>query len=141
MLSPFVYSVEVQFADLDAIGHVNNAVYLRYVESARIAYWLRAVGRPADLSAINVIQARTEIDYRSPAEFGETLEVATRCLSMRRSSFVLAFEIRDRASGRLVAEGRNVMVYYDYPTQRPKTIPEDIRQRIRAADPDVREET
>jgi acyl-CoA thioester hydrolase len=139
MLSRFVMTQDVRFRDLDAIGHVNNAVYLTYVESARIGYWLHVTGC-SGLAAIDIILARVEIDYRSPVVLGETLEVTARCVSMRRSSLVLEFRVEERATRRLVAEARNVVVHYDYAAARSTPIPEPIRARIRAQDPDVQEE-
>ena len=135
----FVLPVEVRFRDLDALGHINNAVYLTYMESARMAWWMRVTGRP-DLRDISMILARTEVDYRSPATFGDRLEVGVRCPSMRRSSFVLEFRVEERGSGRLVAEARKVLVHYDYSTLRSTPIPDDLRARIRAQDPEVRQE-
>jgi acyl-CoA thioester hydrolase len=138
--SPFTIAIEVRFRDLDAIGHVNNAVYLTYIESARVAYWLHVTGRTG-ISAVDIILARAEVDYRSPVVLGETIEVAVRTVSMRRSSFVLAFTMTEKGSGRVVAEARNVAVYYDYAAARSQPIPEGIRDQIRAQDPDVREES
>jgi acyl-CoA thioester hydrolase len=136
----FTIPIEVRFRDLDAIGHVNNAVYLTYIESARVAYWLHVTGRTG-VSAVDIILARAEVDYRSPVVLGETVEVAVRTVSMRRASFVLEFTLTDRASGRIVAEARNVAVYYDYAAQKSRPIPQEIRERIRVQDPDVREES
>jgi acyl-CoA thioester hydrolase len=135
---PFVLPVDVRFRDLDAQGHVNNAVYLTYLESARIVWWQEVTGRP--LAAMGMILARTEIDYRSPAAYGDRLEVGLRCASMRRSSFVLEFRVEERGSGRLVAEGRKVLVHYDYTAGRSIPIPPELRARIRERDPGVREE-
>ena len=103
MSAPFTHPIEVRFRDLDALGHVNNAVYLTYLESARIAYWLH-VTRRSGLDALDMILARVEIDYRSPLSYGEAVDVTVRCASMRRSSFVLEFAARERAAGRLVAD-------------------------------------
>ena len=130
--------IEVRFRDLDAIGHVNNAVYLTYLEQARLAYWAALTGR-ADLRSIDIILARVEIDYRSPVSLGETLDVAVRCVSLRRSSCTLALILTERKSGRLVAEAQNVVVYYDYAAGRSLPIPETLRQRIRELDPEVAE--
>ena len=135
----FVQPVEVRFRDLDALGHVNNVVYLTYMESARIAWWVRVTGRP-DFRDMTMILARTEIDYRAPATYGDRLEVGVRCASMRRSSFVLEFRIEGPGGARLVAEARKVLVHYDYEAARPTPIPPDLRERIKAADPDVRDE-
>jgi len=130
--------IEVRFRDLDAIGHVNNAVYLTYLEQARLAYWAELTGR-VDLRSIDIILARVEIDYRSPVSLGESLDVAVRCVSLRRSSCTLALILTERKSGRLVAEAQNVVVYYDYAAGRSLPIPETLRQRIRELDPEVAE--
>jgi acyl-CoA thioester hydrolase len=130
--------IEVRFRDLDAIGHVNNAVYLTYLEQARLAYWAELTGR-VDLRSIDIILARVEIDYRSPVSLGESLDVAVRCVSLRRSSCTLALTLTERKSGRLVAEAQNVVVYYDYAAGRSLPIPETLRQRIRELDPEVAE--
>jgi len=135
----FVLPIEVHFADLDGMGHINNAVYLTYMESARIAWWMQVTGRRA-LRDVTMILARTEVDYRSPATYGDHLAVGVRCASMKRSSFVLEFRVEERETGRLVAEARKVLVHYDYSALRSVPIPDDLRARIRAQDPEVREE-
>ncbi len=132
----FVFPVDVRFRDLDALGHVNNAVYLTYLESARIAWWLHVTGR-SDLRGIDMILARVEIDYRSPVAFGESLDVGVRCASLGRSSFVVQSSIAERASGRLVAEARKVLVHYDYSAGRSSPIPTELRERLLAQDPDA----
>jgi acyl-CoA thioester hydrolase len=136
---PFVFPAEIRFNDLDGMGHVNNVIYLTYMEGARIAWWLHVTGR-SGLSAVDMILARTEVDYRSPASFGERLEVGVRCASMRRTSFVLEFRVEETGTQRLVAEARKVLVHYDYATARPVPLGPDLRERIRAQDPDVRED-
>ena len=140
MIAPaFTYPIEVRFRDMDALGHVNNAVYLTYLESARIAYWLHVTKR-SGLDALDMILARVEIDYRSPLAYGEALDVTVRCASMRRSSFVLEFKATERAAGRLVAEARKVLVHYDYAASRSLALPPQLRELLRAQDPDVKEE-
>jgi acyl-CoA thioester hydrolase len=135
----FVHTIDVRFRDLDAIGHVNNAVYLTYLEAARIAYWLHVTRRTGVL-ALDIILARVEIDYRSPAAFGETLDVGVRVALLKRSSFVVELLLVERGSGRLVAESRNVLVYYDYAAGRSIPIPAGIRAQILAQDPEARQE-
>jgi acyl-CoA thioester hydrolase len=132
----FRFPVEVRFRDLDALGHVNNAVYLTYLESARIAWWLHVTGRTG-LRGMDMILARVELDFRSPVLYGEALEVGLRCASVRRSSFTVDAAIVERAGGRLVAQARKVLVHFDYAAQRPAPLPEDLRQRLLAQDPDL----
>jgi acyl-CoA thioester hydrolase len=130
------FPIEVRFRDLDSLGHVNNAVYLTYLESARIAWWMHVTGQRG-LGGLDMILARVELDFRSPALYGEVLEVGVRCASVRRSSFSMESDIADRASGRLVAQARKVLVHFDYAMQRSTPLPEDLRQRLLAQDPDL----
>jgi acyl-CoA thioester hydrolase len=139
VLSPFSFQVQVRFRDLDALGHVNNAVYLTYLESARIAYWFHVTGT-STLQDLGMILARVEVDYRSPASLGETLAVSVRCVSIRRASFTMGFEVRETGGGRLVAEARKVLVHYDYAAGKSEPLPAELRRLLRAQDPDLVEE-
>lgn len=107
---PFVYRDTVRFRDLDGMGHVNNAVFFTYMESARIAY-LSSLGAGVNPQQ-SLILARTEADFRSPIAFGEDVEVGVRPSRVGTKSFELEYEVR--ADGRLAAEGKSVLVGYDY---------------------------
>jgi acyl-CoA thioester hydrolase len=132
----YVHPVEVRFRDLDALGHVNNAVYLTYLESARMAFWIHVMKREG-LKGMDMILARIEVDYRSPVSFGESLDVGVRCASIRRSSFVLESRIVERRTGRLVAEARKVLVHYDYEAGKTVPLPAEMRQRLLDQDPEL----
>ena len=121
--SPFVYRDTVRFRDLDGMGHVNNAVFLTYMESARIAY-LSALGA-GDNPLRNLILARAEVDFRSPITFGEDVEVGVRAAKIGNKSFELEYEVR--ADGRLAAEGKSVLVGYDYERGASVEIPAEWR--------------
>jgi acyl-CoA thioester hydrolase len=95
----------------------------------------------AGLEGMDMILARVEVAYRSPVSFGESLEVGVRCASIRRSSFILESRIRERTSGRLVAEARKVLVHYDYGAGKTKPLPADMRQQLLDQDPDLTIET
>lgn len=125
----FRYALDVRFRDLDAMGHVNNAVYLTYLESARIAYWMAITGNP-DLKGLEMILARVEIDYRSAALYGETLDIEVWCPSVGRSSFILEFRITERSTGRLVAEARKVLVSYNHALGQSRPVPENLRKQL-----------
>jgi acyl-CoA thioester hydrolase len=136
----FRFPMEVRFRDLDALGHVNNAVYLTYMESARIAYWLQVTDRPG-LEGMDMILARAEIDFRAPLQDRDRIDVGVRCASMKRSSLVLEHRILRIPDGLVVADARKVLVHYDYAAGRSTPLPPELRQRIKAQDPDVKEET
>jgi len=134
----FTREVEVRFADMDSLGHVNNAVYLTYFEQVRMAYWMQVTGR-SHLRDMDMILARAEVDFRSPLVHPETVEIGCACASIGRTSFVLEQDMHERKSGRLVAEARKVLVHYDYAAGRPRAIGEDLRRMILALDPEARQ--
>jgi acyl-CoA thioester hydrolase len=127
----FSHRIEVRFRDCDPLGHVNNAVYLTYLEQARMFHWraLWGFGIDPDPVVPGVILARVEIDYRTPAKYGQTLVVGLDVAALGRTSFTYDYEILDEQD-RLVASARTVQVMYDYTTGKPVTIPDAIRQKI-----------
>jgi acyl-CoA thioester hydrolase len=128
---PFVHEEVVRFSDLDGFGHVNNAVFSTYLEQARLAWFGRCDGEePMPLR--DVILARTEIDFRSPLGFGETVEIGVRPSRLGTKSFELEYELR--AGGRLVAEAKSVLVGYDYESGRSVEVSERWRRRLQPAE-------
>ena len=125
----FEYELEVQFRDCDPMGHVNNAVYLTYLESARFAWW-RSVFGPNGLEEHGVILAHTEIDYRKPALPGDRLLVRLRVEKIGRSSFGVGYEIVNAKTRELVAEARSVQVAYDYSQGRSVPLSDTLRARL-----------
>ena len=124
----FAYEIDVRFRDCDAFGHVNNAVYLTYLEQARVEAWhhlLGTSGLPQDL-----ILARVEIDYRAPATLGDRVVVRLRVAAVGTKSFTFDCEIENVRTRELVATARTVQVMYDYGAARSIEIPPDIRARL-----------
>jgi acyl-CoA thioester hydrolase len=126
----FTLPREVEFRDVDVADHVNNAVYLTYLETARIRYLIEVLG--ADFAyQLSLILARVEVDFRSPARFPETLTIGTRVTRVGTKSFDMEHEIRG-ADGRLVLEASTVLVAYDYEADAPMSVPADWRARLDA---------
>ncbi|MBM3804666.1 MAG: acyl-CoA thioesterase [Acidimicrobiia bacterium] len=130
-MTPYKFSThfEVRFRDLDALGHVNNAVYLTYFEIARLQYWKKLFGSEA-LARYSFVVVRAECNYRSPALAGEMLQVFARVSELKRSSFIFQYEIVEGHSGRIVADGLTVQACFDPVVQRAKPIPHDLRDSI-----------
>jgi acyl-CoA thioester hydrolase len=120
----------VEFRNVDAAGHVNNAVYLTYLETERIAYLVEVLG-PEFAYELSLILAHVTLDYRSPAHFPETLEIGTRVSGVGTKSFAMEHVIRGD-DGRLVLEASTVLVAYDYEADAPMAVPEDWRARLDA---------
>ena len=114
------------------MGHVNHAVYFTYFEQCRLTFWREETGAPAPHA--KVIIARAECDYRSPAHFGDELEIRLKVSDIGRSSFTLRYEIVQCAGGTLVAVGSTVMVSYDYAARKPVALSDAARallERVR----------
>ena len=117
--------IDVRFADTDAMGHVNNAVYLTYCETARITYWTDVTEEPVRLGtagAESLILAEARITYRAPAFHGQAVTVETRATRIGRSSFTLEHRLLACVEGdtpRLVAVSESILVRYDYATGLP----------------------
>ena len=135
-----VHRVETRLADTDAMGHVNNAFYLTYVEIARVAYYEQVVGRPLPLGAHGadegMILAEIRMTYRSPAFYGETLTVETRVDRIGRTSFGMTHRITAPETrygrARLVAVAESTLVSYDYVAEAPIPVPDDWRAAMTA---------
>jgi acyl-CoA thioester hydrolase len=111
------------------MGHVNNAVYLTYVESARVAF-LEHLGAARTLEELAIIVARVEIDFRAPVRFGDEVEVTVRATRFGEKSFDLEHELR--VGETVVAEVKTVLVTYDYEQRRPVAIPGEWRDKLAA---------
>jgi acyl-CoA thioester hydrolase len=118
-----------RFRDTDAMGHINNAVYITYLEVARQAYWAHLIGRD-DYRSVPFILAHVTCDFRSEALVHEVLEVGLRCEWVGTKSFAFVYEIRAQADGRVVAEARTVQVCYDYTAKRSMPMPDTLRVRL-----------
>ena len=129
-MSVFTHSLQVRFRDCDAMGHVNNAVYLTYLEEARFAYWRALWGAEmGDPQTPGVILARAEIDYRRAARYGETLHVRMWLDGLGNTSIRSNYEIVNTA-GDVIATAKSVLVVYDYGTDRPVAISDAVRARL-----------
>ncbi|MBA2305420.1 MAG: acyl-CoA thioesterase [Acidobacteria bacterium] len=128
----FVHRLDVRFRDCDPMGHVNNAVYLTYLEQARFAHWRAVWGVNVEGSpegTPGVILARAEIDYRLPAKYGDVLEVRIGLERVGRTSFTYVYEIAD-PGGRIVAEARSVQVMYDYASRTPVPLTAKLESKL-----------
>lgn len=109
-----VHRERVRFRDCDSLGHVNNAVYLTYLEEARVD-----LRNEFGFDWTQMILARCEIDFRDQVSVGEVVEVAMWPTRVGNKSFDLAYELK--VGDRLVAEAKTVLVAFDY--ERGESVP------------------
>ena len=123
--------IEIRFRDLDPLGHVNQGVYLTYVEEM-IDHWFRQALGLGDGEIWDYVAARTAIDYRSELRLSDRAVIGT-CSPLRvgTSSVTLRVELRTE-DGRLAAEVEGVLVTWDVATRRSRPITDDERAKLEA---------
>ncbi len=112
---PVKLVLPVQWGEMDAFHHVNNVHYLRWFESARIAYFAAidiAIGLDG-APRLRPILARATIDYRAPVTFPDTVTVSATVKSFGTTSFVMGYRLDSQVQQKLVAEGDAVIVLLD----------------------------
>jgi len=123
--------LDVRFRDTDAMGHINNAVYMTYLEVARQVYWSHVdPGRSYD--RVPFILAHTSIDFRRAATVHDAIRVFVRTTWVGRSSFGMCYEVRARDRDALFADAESVLVTYDYESDRSIPVPETLRRALDA---------
>jgi len=119
----YTETVDVRYQDHDTMGHVNNAVYVTYMEEARFAYLTEGVGIPAD--ELGMVVANLTVDFRRPVEYAREVEVAVSVTDVGDSSFTMAYEVRDDEG--VAVEGETVQVALDPETKETRPVPESWR--------------
>jgi acyl-CoA thioester hydrolase len=128
---PVVIEIPVAWGEMDAFQHVNNIVYFRYFESARIAYLERSgFLETMSQTRIGPILAETLCRFRRPLTYPDTLSVGTRVSEMGEDRLVVQHRVVSHKLGAVAAEGEGTLVAYDYQEKRRAAIPDEVRRRI-----------
>lgn len=118
-------SVEIRFADIDAMGHVNNAVYFSYFEQARMAYFKDRVARIWNWNEDGVIVARNEIDYVCPVFLNDRMIIRLWVEHVGSKSFTVCYRVM--VEERLCAKGKSVLVCFNHKNKATQMLPEAWR--------------
>jgi acyl-CoA thioester hydrolase len=122
--------VPIRWRDMDAFGHVNNAVYLTYGEDARDAYFKRVLD---DATADRIVLRRIEVDYLSPLTLEDgAVDVEVEVTGVGRSSVVTSERLRAVSDGRLAATLSTVAVYTSPDGSSSQPLPQAVRERLEA---------
>ena len=116
---------------MDAMGHVNNIIYLQYLESARIGFFDTLAGwdgRTEDGGRQGPVLVSQTFNYRRQVHYPTDLEVGVRCPEIRNRSFVLDYAIFRKGTEELVGDGSSVTVWLDYSVNKAVDIPPAVRQ-------------
>ena len=128
---PIVVTLPIQWGDMDAFGHVNNTVPIRWFESSRIAYLEQGGMRKlVERERIGPILASITCNYRSQLHYADTVHIGGRMAKLGRSSMTMEHAIFSVEKGKIAADGTSVIVVFDYDKQRPTRVPDDVRAAV-----------
>ena len=126
---PFEIVVPVVAADIDEQNHVNNTVYLRWVQDVATAHWRAIASRPAQ-ETIGWIVLRHEIDYKAPATLGDKIALRTWVGKASRLTFERFTEIRRKSDDQLLSQARTLWCPINAQTGRPTRVSVEVRTRF-----------
>ncbi|MCC7086580.1 MAG: acyl-CoA thioesterase [Pirellulales bacterium] len=131
---PVIIDWPVHWGDQDLFGHVNNVVYFRWLESARVAYLDRiGLARLHGQEVLGPILAAIACNFRRQIEFPDTVRIGARVTHIGNTSMTIEHAIWSSArSGEHTADATSTVVIFDYPSQRPVRVPDGIRRKIEA---------
>lgn len=132
------FPIQLRFVDIDKLGHVNNAVYLSYFETARVAYFDDVIGERVDWKKTGMILAKSTVDYKAPVFLHDKIHICSSVTKLGNKSFeisnVLLKEHFDKLSGtkkeEVAAIATFIIVCFNYETQSTIEIPADWRERV-----------
>ena len=130
---PVVIDVPVAWGEMDALKHVNNVVYFRYFESARIAYFEKLrFWEFMNQTGVGPILASIQCRFKTPLIYPDTVSVGTRIPKIEQDRFVMEYRAVSHKSQAIAAEGESVVVSYNYRENKKTQLPEEMKQRILA---------
>ena len=130
---PVIVEQAVAWGDMDAYEHVNNVVYFRYFENARLEY-LRRLDWFAleEETGVGPILASTQARFRRPLTYPDTIAIGARLLVLKEDRFDLEHKIVSQNQGEVVTEGQGTIVTFHYAQGKKVPVPEELKRRIMA---------
>ena len=125
----FEMTVPVLSTDIDEQSHVNNTVYLRWIQDVAIAHW-KSLASAQSQAAIGWIVLRREIDYKLPASFGDEIVLRTWVGQASRLKFERFTEVRRRIDNQLLSQARTLWVPIDVRTGKPTRVSAELRAQF-----------
>jgi acyl-CoA thioester hydrolase len=136
---PVVIEIPVAWGEMDSLQHVNNIIYFRYFESARIAYFNELdIWNYMNETGIGPILASTQCQFRVALTYPDTVSVGARISEIEDDRFLMKYVVVSHSHQKVAAEGEGMIVSYNYREQRKAPLPEEIKGRIRILEDSAR---
>ena len=130
---PVVIAIPVAWGDMDAFQHLNNTIYFRYFESARIAYFERLrFMELMQVTGVGPILASTQCRFKIPLTYPDSVDVGARIADVADDRFLMRYAVASRRHQKIAAEGEGLIVAFDYLQNKKAPLPEAIRRGIEA---------
>jgi acyl-CoA thioester hydrolase len=129
-----VEHIPIRWGDMDAMGHVNNTVYFRYMEQARISWFGALVPEDEAWQSTGIVIANASCNYKRAITYPGTVEVKLLVGTPGGSSVPTFYELRVDADPGPYADGAATVVFVDMKSQKPARIPDGIRNRLESID-------
>ena len=126
MIEPI--KIQVRFSDIDVMGHVNNAVYLNYFETARMHYFNQILGKDWNWNVDGIILMRNELDYLKPLLLRDQAIITISVLKIGTKSFELGYDLKVNEVS--YTRGKSILVCFNYTEQKSCEIPSKLRSKL-----------
>lgn len=136
---PIVIEIPVAWGEMDSLRHVNNIVYFRYFESARMAYFEKLdLWNYMDETGIGPILASTRCKFRIPLTYPDLVSVGAKISALEIDRYRMLYTVVSHNHAKVAAEGEGLVVSYDYRAQKKAPLPDEIKERIRILEASTR---
>lgn len=132
---PIITEIPVAWGEMDALNHVNNVVYFRYFETARLDYFagLELMEEMAT-TGIGPVLSETQCRYKLPVTYPDTLLVGSRVTAIEEDRFTMEYQIVSKKLGKVTTVGEATVVMFDFKKQQKAGVPERLRNAISATE-------
>ncbi|WP_261858770.1 acyl-CoA thioesterase [Photobacterium sanguinicancri] len=128
---PVITEIPVAWGEMDALNHVNNVVYFRYFETARIDYFLQlSLMDDLQKTGIGPVLKETQCSYKIPVTFPDTLHVGSKICDMGDDRFTMEYSVYSQKLGKITTVGSAEVVMFNFKTNKKAHISDEIRSRI-----------
>jgi acyl-CoA thioester hydrolase len=132
-----ILELPVQWGDMDAFGHINNVMYMRYFETARIRYFERMDGFQYFAEAVKPVVVSISGEYKRAVVFPDTLKIYVGVCKLGNASMTMRCEMFSSKTQELAFVGEAVLVMVDLAAQRPQRLSDEMRQFVQNIDKDM----
>lgn len=128
---PVIVDFPIAWGEMDARKHVNNVIYFRYIENARIAYWDRVEAwQLMEKTGVGTVLASAHCTYRRSLTYPDTVSVGAKVTRVESDRFTMVYQVVSHRIGKIAAEGKAVLVAFDFLQNRKTLVPDELRKNI-----------